>query len=265
MILVAFTLVILVWGFSMKKAIIISTFVLGIGPVIVGCGEDNLAEDSAEKTSEQEAKSLMNAGKYQEAIDILEPLYEDEPTEYARLPLLAAAYAGKAGIEILSLLDAQIEAASSGTSGSIFDQVKAFLPDDYTRTELNIMDQSVETLLVIPESLRGETGDPDYGPSAEFQLTLYQTVYSSMYVNLFVSVDPSGNLDPSKLEDLTADDVSNILGALEGAAASQGAQSEEVSAAVSEALEEIEQQEGADDREKLINYINEQEQEQQQS
>jgi len=217
-----------------------------------GCGTQNVGENFESKTPLQEAKAKMNNGDYQGAVDILEPLADSEPEVYGRLPLLSAAYLALAGVDLISMLKNQITA---GTGTSLFDQLGSFLPIGYTRTEVTLVDTGVQRLKRIPEELRGADGDPEYGESALFQLILYEAIYSSMLVNLFVGVDANGDIDISKLEEMTLDDVRSILDSLESAQINAAAGSSVSSEAIGETLDEIDASEGADDREKLINYI----------
>lgn len=215
----------------------------------VGCG-GNVAEDQAEKTSEQQAQEKMNDQDYEGAIEILEPLAEEEPEEYFRFPLLAAAYMGNAGVDLVSMLKNQL---SSAASGSIFEQVDSFLPDEYTSTEIAEVAKATSLLAQIPSALRGEEGDETYGASAEFQYVLYNTVYGAMIVNQFLSVDANGNISYEDLENMTDAEVATILAALQSAAASSD--DSETSTAVSEALTDIDESDGSTDKEQLISYI----------
>jgi len=232
---------------------ILSVFLLGfVGAFATSCGTANIGEKYESKTALQQAKEKMNNGDYQGAIDILEPLADSEPEVYGRLPLLAAAYLAIAGIDLVSMLKNQITA---GSGDSIFEQMGSFLPEGYTRTEVDLVDTGVQRLKRIPESLRGAEGDPEYGESALFQLILYEAIYSSMLVNLFIDVDINGDIDISKLEEMTLDDVRSILSSLASAQNNAAAGSNISSEAIGETLDEIEATEGDDDREKLINYI----------
>ena len=221
--------------------------ILTAGVFLLSCSTDNLLDAQADLTPEQEARALMNDGKYQEAIDILQPLVTAEPEQYGRMPLLSAAYADLAGVSLLGILDAQLSASGGD---SVFDQLDGFLPSSYGSSEIATMSTSVEQLEAIPSSERGATGDPDYGASAELQLLIYRAVYATMFLNQFVTVI-DGNIDPNALSEMTAADAAEILGALRAAAADGGEGSE----AVNETLAEIDASPGATDEEKLENYM----------
>ncbi len=225
--------------------------VITLSTLCFSCGGANIGESLETKTPEQQAKEKMNAGDYQGAVDLLEPLAESEPEVYSRLPLLAAAYLAVAGIDLISMLKNQL---SAGSGSSVFAQVGSFLPSGYNRSDVDTVKTGVDRLKRIPENLRGSEGDPEYGESALFQLILYEAVYSSMLVNLFIDIDINGDIDLSKLEEITIEDVRNILSSLESAQ-NNAEGSSATSEAIGETLNEIEATEGADDREKLINYV----------
>src|SRR5690606_34740525 len=157
--------------------VLAATLVVG---VIHSCAADNVAADRAKRSDEQRAKELMNKGDYDGAIAILEPLVEVQPDVHSRKRLLAAAYAGKVGVSILAIVSQQFSGGDEDGGDSIFDQLDRFLPSDYGLAEVEILDLAVTVLNSIPAELRGSEGDPDYGESAEFQLSLYQTLYATM-------------------------------------------------------------------------------------
>ena len=80
--------------------------------VMASCGGDNNIWDcwrgfkriKCDKPSaEQIAQNHLNIGEFSAAIEVLTPAIAEEPTNYARYPLLAAAYAGRGGIDILGI------------------------------------------------------------------------------------------------------------------------------------------------------------------
>jgi len=234
-------------------AILKISLVIGL-TALAACGT-NVAADNAEKTPEQEARELMNAGKYQEAIDILEPLVEKEPDEHGRRPLLAAAYAGVSGVSVLDLVSAQFGSEDEDEDGdSVFNKVDDFLPEGYDRDEVDIVALAVEVLETIPEDLRGTEGDPEYGESAEFQLTLYRTVYATMYLNLFVTFT-NGEIDLDALLEMSEEDAAAILRTLVEATRDSGEANEALSESIDDTLEDIDGAEGETDTERLQNFI----------
>lgn len=220
---------------------------------LLACGSENIASSSAEPTSEQRAQQLMNDGDYAGAIEILAPLVADEPEVYGRMPLLAAAYAGAAGIDLFAVLESQI--GSSG-EGSIFNQVFQFLPAEIGSDNLDRMELSIATLEAIPANQRGSEGDPEFGESAEFQLVLYQSLYSTMLLGQYVDVDLDGSLNPSDLDSMSDAEVAALFDSLEQASQNgTSGQSAEVSGQADQTLADIGASEGSSDRERLQNYL----------
>jgi hypothetical protein len=180
------------------------------------------------------------------AVEILAKLVADEPENYQRYPLLAAAYAGKSGLDIFNVVTANF-----GGDSSILQVMETFIPTPTALgsaydASLRDMGSGIQTLTAIPESLRTTTSSDKYATSAVLQLTLYQAAYGVMLLNKF-TYGASG-YDPSLLATMTAEDAALILNAFIGAAeaASGGA-----ATSVTSALSAIQSQPGASDREKL--------------
>ncbi len=125
---------------------------------------------------------------------------------------------------------------------------------DPTPEQLERMALAKDTLISIPADFRSkDNAEVAYASGAAAQLEFYQSAYSIMYINRFAQVTPEGNLDPARLESMTDEDVSNILNNFSQVAATGG---EGVPAAAQHVLNQIDQQEGATQKEKLINYLN---------
>lgn len=217
----------------------------------VACAEStNLGKNDDDMTPEQKAQALMNEGKYNDALEILEPLYEESPDEYFRIPLLASAYAGSIGVDVFSVLKGQFS-GDRESGNDAFAMAADFLPDDYDRDDVDTLNTAIEALLDIPDELVGEDGDSDFGSSAEFQLVLYQALYPTMLLNLIGALDGDINLD-----DLSDEEIDLILERLRGAGDS--VQSETLSSfstAIDNTTADIDEQEGDSTRDQLTNYL----------
>lgn len=217
------------------------------------CARDNVGKSRETITPEQRAEEKMNAEEYQEAIDILQPLVDADPESYKRYPLLASAYAGLAGVDIVAILKQML---AGGAGDSALTMLLDFIPDDIDEDRVDTLKSGVDLLQAIPKDLIGPDGDPDYGSSAELQIVLYQTIYSTMLLRLTFDFDANGNIDPESLADLTIADAARILAALRGAAASaQGENAQVISAQAQETIDAIDASEGDDDSERLNNYL----------
>lgn len=223
--------------------------------LVAGCGRDNVAEDRVPRTPDERARAALESGDYSTAIDVLEELIASEPDNYERYALLAAGYAARAGLAILDIVKAQFTSGGSGST-SLIGQVGSFLPANSTAANLEDMAASLAKLNAIPAADRAEGADTKYGASASFQLTLYSAAYSVMYLQKFTVPGDITQFDPNKLATMTDADVDAILDSLVLSAESGTGPAAGMGEAVGEALEEIDSQPGATTREKLINYLN---------
>jgi hypothetical protein len=227
----------------MHLILLILTMMLG------GCDTQSQATFYVTLTQDEEAREALDALDYEKAIEIYEELIAAEPEVYARYRYLAAAYAASAGCDICGMAKGDV-----GGSGSLLDSMDSFLPADPSTEQLERMGLAKDTLLSIPADLRSrDNTEVAYASGAAVQLEFYQSAYSIMYINRFAQVTPTGSLDPERLESMTDADVSNIIENFSQVAAQGG---EGVPAAAQKVLTEIDQQEGATQKEKLINFLN---------
>jgi hypothetical protein len=215
----------------------------------LGCDTLNQAKPYAPLTKEEEAREALEALDYETAITLYKELIEAEPEVYERYRFLAAAYAASAGFDIIEVAKSDV-----GGSGSLLDALGSFIPADPTPEQLEHMGLAKDTLMSIPAELRSKDNtEVAYASGAAVQLEFYQSAYSIMYINRFAQITPEGTLDPSRLETMTDEDVTNILNNFSEVAASGG---EGVPEAAQKVLNQIDQQEGATQKEKLVNFLN---------
>lgn len=223
---------------------------------VADCEEGRKEVPCSEQTPDEKAKLALQDKDYDTAIAIYVELIDGEPEEYERYTLLAASYAGKAQLSIIDLVT-----TADFSSGSLIEGMAAFLPspEDFSTTALydtavTDMKTSVQTLQSIPAALRATTSEETYAPSAIFQLTLYQSAYSIMFMNKFV-VNTSGEFDEAQLENMTEEDALEILNNLQEAGSLGGEDSAELQGKINSALTDIEGQEGESNSEKLKEFL----------
>lgn len=232
---------------------------------MVECGQD-LAKETEQsnctpKTDDERAMLALNSGDLDLAKSLLEALIEAHPLEYFRYPRLASVYASLAGFDLTDISSFG-GGGGSGGDDSFLGSVGRFLPTpeaddlDGFSQKVDLMGQAKEILMDMPAAHRTKGSEYFYAASAELQLTLYSSAFSVMYMNQFAipSTDGSGDIDPDRLRDITAEDAVIILQSLADAADSSD-ESPENAAAIREALAEIESQEGENDREKIIAFL----------
>lgn len=241
------------WGCEMKTFLKF-WIVFALLPITLSCGSGNFFECSggharskcSKLTKDEEARRALDNDDLDTAVTLLSELVAEEPSNYQRYPLLAAAYAGKSGFDIFN-----VATASFGNSTTLLQTMSEFLPSptalgDLYSQSLDDMNSSITTLSAIPEDLRATTSSDKYATSAVLQLTLYQAAYGVMVLNKFTY--GVAGYDPTLLSTMTAEDAAMILHAFIGAAttASGG-----TSTSVSDAILAIQSQPGATDAEKI--------------
>lgn len=232
----------------MKGGIVLLNLLLLL---LLACGTSTKAKPYAELSKDEQARKALDELDYETAVEIFKELVEAEPEEYERYRLLAAAYAALGGFDIIEAAKSNI---GGSASGSLLDSLSAFLPADPSAVQLESMRLAKETLLAMPPEYRSRTNsEVSYASGAAIQLEFYQSAYSIMLLNQFTEVGVDGKLDPSKLNSMTDADVDAILSNFASVAATG---TEGVPAAAQAVLAQVDQQEGASQREKLINYMN---------
>lgn len=237
---------------------------LAIVLLAAACGGENNAADCDDglpfipcspKDKEESARAAMNDGDFDTAIELLEQLVGEQPENYQLYTLLGAAYAARAGFAILSVAKANI----GGSSGGLIGQISTFLPDPAElgsagfQLALADMDAAVDRLTAIPVAFISTESTESYAASAQLQLMLYQSAYSVMYLNQFAISVETGEFDPALLETMTEEDALVVLESLAAAAALEADPA--LQAKIDTTIETINSQEGGSNRDRLSEYI----------
>jgi hypothetical protein len=212
------------------------------------------------KNPGEDAVVLMEKGKPDEAISVLESALVDEPENYRLVSLLSAATAQKYGI---SLIDIALKMGGSGdeeegeegseseqpAGGNDITNLFSVLPDP---TDANIagVEEARDIMASIPVGFR-KTGDT-------FMLSLLNTSLLGMRTKK-LDTDGDGQLSPVELLDLSEDNATAILGDLISASESFAGESGGAEAAqekLQAIQDEIDAQEGETEAERLRNYLN---------
>lgn len=246
---------------TIRHFLILMPLALGLA----GCGGDaNVADceegkkqvPCSERTKEEDARKALDEGDLDTAIALLTELIAEEPDNYARNPLLAAAYASRAGFDILNVAKAKF---SSG--GSLLETMTSFLPDPKDRGaagyELSLGDMKggVDVLRLIPTDKLAETSAEKYAASAVLQLTLYQAAYSIMYLNKFAISAETGTVDLNQLATMSEEDALIVLENLAAAGSIPGSDDPALQTKVNEALADIKNQDGTTNSDKLKAFV----------
>lgn len=236
----------------MKRIVII-----GLLLVMTHCST-NVFEEADKKDPGEKATKYLETDKPQLAIDLLEPLVASDPTNYRLTALLAAAYAQNSGIETFKLIKNLIkkpegedgEEQAGGAIGAMF----TVLPEA-TQSNIAGLAKAISTMELIPASER-KSADT-------FLLSLYISASVSLQAKSF-DKDGDGKLTIEELQTLTEQDAENLINSISSAADlakaiggvdGQGAESSAASEKVQGVFDAIQAQDGADNSEKLKNYL----------
>ena len=224
---------------------------------VAACPGGKTSGICSQQTPDEQAQAKLNSGDYDGAISQLNDLIAAEPETYSRLPILAAAYAARAGLNILTVAKSQFSAG-----GSLLDVFAAFIPTPKTvgaaayKTHVADMQAAVASLKRIPAALVATTSASDYASSATLQQTIYTAAYSVMFLNQFAVSPDTGKLDAAQLSTMTESDANAILtnfadtGQIPALGANAGVQAQ-----VAATLTKINAEPGATSKEKIAAFV----------
>ncbi len=240
----------------MKKYVLLSSlFLLQCSKMGLECAgtleEEQKTAYCTEKSPDERSMLAMKQGNFSLAQTLLENLIHSEPTSYFRYPRLAAVYAIQAGFILLDADITKISGTGFSTLTHLFPSPKGESRSAFQK-KMAKMNAAKTLLLQMPEVER-TSGKTSYGASAQFQLTVYLTAFAAMTLNQFFSAD--GQVDPTLLQTLSAEDAVNILGSLVQAAQASGKISPTLTPKIQEVLDEIDQANGESSQQKIQDFI----------
>ena len=209
------------------------------------------------QSEDEKAVLAMNSGDLDTAQTILETLIAEEPEVYIRYPRLATVYALQGGVDLLEIAQSQSEGGGGGGGG--LGDIGAYLPEpdpnDMASYEAKVVKIGLakDTLLRVPEVDLNEL-------KAKFQLSIYQSAYSVMYMNQFVLPKAPGSdeISEESIENLTPEAAVEIISNLRDSRVNIADEDPEAAAKIDAVLIEIDSQEGGTDEEKLQEFLKQQ-------
>jgi len=229
--------------------------------LFTGCGETNLADcdgmfvkitgQCVSRTGDEIAYDALKNKQFNQAVTHYRELIKKEPNNYQRYPLLSAAYAGLANVDIFDILFS-IDFDNKDSEEN-FD---AFLPSPKTLGEqrfmqgLEYMKSAIDILKQMPEEHRTQTKNYPYAQGASIQLGIYQLAYAMMLMKKFI-VQKDNKLDQHTLNSMTNDEAEEILKILRNLSPTAGGYPVPKADKI---LEDIQKEEGSS-REKLTAYL----------
>ena len=221
---------------------------------MVDCNSPTPGVKCKKQSKDEQARVALDKGDMATAVTILTDLVAQEPKNYDRYPLLAAALAGRSGFDVFGIVQGNFSGKTS-----LLESMQAFIPSPASRgslydASLADMKQAVATLNAVPATLRSDISANSFASSCILQLMLYQSAYSVMLINKY-AFSTSG-YDPSKLSSMTPSDALAILSNLAAAGALiPGGTGAAASQVVLATLAAIQAEPGATDSEKIAAYV----------
>lgn len=219
--------------------------------VIPGCTTENLASGSAELTPREEARQALEEEDWDKAVSLYSELIASEPDSFELYPLLAAAYAGRGGIDILTIIESVIN--SDGAGNNLLGSIGEHVPKEPSVAQLADVRAAIEQIESMPLDHRAKDGSYSYSSETNTQLTIYLGAESSMIVNKYTPDEEfDEEVTADDLENMTDDEVDAMISNIDTIAQTGD---ESLAAAAEDVLTAIEATEGETQKEKLINYI----------
>jgi hypothetical protein len=163
-----------------------------IMPCIVssGCGQSNVFESMYKPSDTEKAKESLQNGNYDEAISILSQIVAADPSNYGARSMLANAYLGKAGINLLDLI-VNLSNNADSEKNDLYAMLKTFPTG--SDANINLVNQALTQLSAIPSDQLSENQH------------LTKVVANASIAFLTVSstvLDSSGTIDTTKVTTL---------------------------------------------------------------
>jgi hypothetical protein len=216
----------------------------------------------SEQTSEEKARKAMAAGDYSTAITLLEELKKQELSEdapnYGLFVLLAAAYAGRAEVDLFTFV------TKLATGGGDVTGIRADLASPTADgqavfdAKLADVEKGIATIKDIPGALRGGGSTEEYASSADLQLSIYSLISFNMKLNkIQLASDPS-KLDIAQIQNLSDEEILDLVENLDDTAAGLATENPELKAKLDENSSEFKNDDGSIDQEKFKEFLSKQ-------
>ena len=224
--------------------------------VFTACGKQNLFRSAEDSDPLEEAATLLEEDKADDAIELLKDELEDNPENYSAMSLLSTAISQKWGIDTitmaLNLSKSQQTSQGQALASNEVVRLYAILPPATDDTIAGVT-EAQGWLQAIPSASRNKS---DF-----FRLSLLDLSAMVLRTKYFDS-NSNGELEASELVNMSTTDASAIIQILVGAQANaaigsavDGQNAAKVAEAMGSIKEKIDSAEGATTEEKLKNYL----------
>jgi hypothetical protein len=220
---------------------------------LASCSSENLFSDVQEQDTAQEAITLLEQEKVDKAIILLEKELAKKPEDYQLWSILASAYAQKAGIDIIRIALALGTDDTNLTNTNPLLELWPALPVATGET-IELVQTSMDILERIPteQKIKADT----------FKETFIGMAGSSLMLKL-LDVNQDGELSLEEIGGLSEELAVAVLGVLLQASlgaidlmANDGEDSASAAQKVGDSYNNIQNQSGTSQSEKLSQYLN---------
>lgn len=215
------------------------------------CGDESIFSDYEDDNPKEDAAIALENDNPDKAIKILNDALVDEPNNYAYISLLSAATAQKYGVDAITIALELADTENASSSNNI-TALFSVLPDP-TTTNIAGITSAINYLNQIPASSRTA--------SDNFKMTLLQTSLAALRIKAF-DTNNDGNVTAEEALQIDSLDTTTILTAISDAQNSlsqdnitTGDGSSLSTESITNIKAAIDAQEGADETEKLRNYL----------
>ncbi len=183
----------------------------------MGCGNifEDMADDGTQEAKLEDAQMALDKGDYTTAVNMLlslcglsanDPTTGNATCDTNTISLLASAYMGRAGLDLIKIIDTAAQDATIGQQG-IFTEFSSLL--------INGNEQDMENAVKLLKNMQGKT------PEQNLQMAVAATADTILIIRDFAGLDSTTGLptilpSPSGLVDAASDITKNITPLVDG-------------------------------------------------
>nr|BFD33050.1 hypothetical protein GTC16762_26680 [Pigmentibacter ruber] len=222
-----------------QKIIFVTMFCFSVN--LVGCSGNILARYSTQKSLQEQAEYDMQNGDYTAAQTKLQTILAGDPLNYTAVSMLAACYAAIGGVILVDILiKSAVQSTSGNNSNSNSISLASSVLPTPTPTVFAQMELAINTMTTIPQtSLTSEMS---------FQQQMFLDLYLLLQIlDLINTLRAGGTLTNAQIT-LLFNTIGNIN-------AVSGSNNNQVSQAVSNITNGINNSPGANQNQQVANYL----------
>jgi hypothetical protein len=231
-----------------KNAIVIAVIF-----AISGCGGSNTYTPLQSYEPADEAARLLEKGKPQEAITVLEDALKEEPENYRWISMLALAYAQRAGVAPIDFVEELGTSAASGESSANGITSLFGVTPPATRQNIADVDYAISLMTQLPADQLTD--------AEKLKLSIFQTASTVLKIKA-LDTNGDGAVSTAELLDLGLDTAESILtglitasGLLAGGGSNASSGGDAAASQIEAMVSGINGQPGSNAKDKLASYL----------